>query len=103
SGFVAGMVYTRRLETRPYGAVARGSRSRAWLIYRYHVALLVAALTLVALAPGVVAPWRHHLPELFERTAEGFLLGPLLLFADRFGVLRLYVMFVLLLPLLVRW
>lgn len=103
SGFVAGMVYTRRMDSKPFDVVARGAWSRTWQIYRYHVAFMLGTLALIALVPAAVEPWRGHIAEAFDHTARGFLLGPLLLFTNRFGVLRLYVIFVAMVPLLVRW
>lgn len=102
SGYVAGMVYTVRLQTRGPDVVRRGARSRAWLVYRYHVALLITTLAIVALAPAAVDAWRTHQPTHFDAPVTKMVMGALLVHTDRFGVLRLYVFFIALIPVLVR-
>ncbi len=105
AGFLAGLVYTRKLDHGPFVEMRNAGFHRAAIIYRYHLAAYFAVFAWVlgythvtGHAPGCSPPLMHDAPwgALFA--------GPVLLYQPGLmDILPMYCVFMLTLPFLLRW
>lgn len=98
SGIVAGAVYSRTVE-QGAAAIIRRSVWRALYIHSYHLAAFVTLLVVALIEPRAAAEF--HFPVTHLRDALG-LLGAVAVWAYQplyFGVLPMYALFVLAMPL----
>jgi len=101
SGLVVGMVYTKRSEIAPPGALYRLALSRAWTFYLYHASLLLVVLLFVLALPEIAQPWKEarYATGFFENPLRAVWLGLTFLYQPTFmNILPLYCVVILLTP-----
>lgn len=107
SGIMCGLVYGR-YGSAGFALMRQRTWQRAWAIYRYHVAVMLAILAFIVLlatvASGIAEYYRKtDLGELLEYPAESLLPVLLCLYVPpMFGILGLYVAYMIVAPFLLR-
>ncbi len=101
SGYVAGMVYGRILDRNGFLVLCRRTFKRAWQLYYWHLGTLFLTVVLMLLikSGGVDLVEQTRLEPLLAQPFEGILASLTMLYTPyAFDVLRLYVIFLIILP-----
>ena len=104
SGLTAGLVYTRKFSEKGTVSIAATAAKRAWLIYRNHLLLLVFTFGLVLLFPSLRASWSDSYDFFTQEPLLSLAMGGMLLHQPQYlDILPMYALFMLWVPVLVRW
>jgi len=99
SGFVFAIVYSRYINDRDM--LLKRCFKRAWVIYKYHITLILIMLALSYLIPKYQSYWQDWLGVFSMGTSDYISYGLLFLHQPRYmGVLPIYFLFLLVSPLL---
>ncbi len=103
SGFTVGLVYSGKYLKEGKRFIRTAAFKRAWLIYKYHVAILVITFLAVLLLPIVKEYWRGLYASFLDEPVMALALGGLFLYQPtNLDILPMYAIFLLYVPLAVR-
>jgi len=99
SGFVYGIVYTRKLLESDYNTVRSKSQRRAAVIYLYHILMMI-----IVVVPYLIGLYEAEELALFrERPVRSFLLYAIFLYQPHnMDILPMYVIFILFGPYIIK-
>lgn len=104
SGLTAGLVYTHKYIEKGEKFISVASRKRAWLIYKYHVILFLAAMLIMFTHDFMQSYWRTYHDLIFENPFLAVFLGSLLIYQPTYmDILPMYAIFILFIPITIRY
>jgi len=104
SGLTAGLVYTYKYLEKGEKTITTASRTRAWLIYKYHM-LLFLLVALAVFSTGFLQEyWSVDYASMLKSPVATTLLATVLLYQPNFlDILPMYAVFVLFIPIIIRY
>ena len=107
SGLTAGIVYSRKLVEKGEGFISLAARKRAWTIYKYHLILFLLVTIILFSNWAMKEYWFYETQEfklLFLKPVFSLLLGSVLLYQPIYlDILPMYALYMLLLPLVLKY
>ena len=104
SGLTAGLVYTYKLNQKGYTYIANASKSRAWLIYKYHLVLLTLTIAILFAHPVIGQFWVSRFEFILQHLLLAFTLGGLFLYQPIYlDILPMYAVLMLLVPVILKY
>lgn len=104
SGLTAGLVYTYKKVQKGDEYITVAATKRAWLIYRNHALLVLFCFGVVSLLQYARSYWVSDYGNFLEQPALTLSLGLTLLYQPVYlDILPMYAVFMLFVPLVIRW
>ncbi|GAB3179916.1 OpgC domain-containing protein [Telluribacter humicola] len=99
SGFTVGLVYTNKFRQKGEEFTYKTAYNRAWLVYKYHIVVLLLTIGLLFTLGYVRQYWEQPYTAMLTKPALAAGLGALLLYQPRnLDVLPMYTLFLLFVP-----
>jgi len=107
SGLTAGIVYSRKLVEKGEAFISLAARKRAWTIYKYHLILFLLAIIIICSHSFMIEFWFSNYDDfklIFRKPVLAMLLGSILLYQPIYlDILPMYALYILLLPLTLKY
>jgi len=107
SGLTAGIVYSRKLVEKGEAFITLAARKRAWTIYKYHLILFLLAIIIIFSHSFMIEFWFVNYEDfklILRKPVLAMLLGSTLLYQPIYlDILPMYALYILLLPLTLKY